>query len=66
MSKDEAGKTVKNTGITLAALMAILLGKRGVDKLRGKNKKQDAALAIGAPTQPSPPQPPPTQPPPQT
>jgi len=36
MSKDEAGKTAKQTGITLAALLAILLGKRGLDKFAGK------------------------------
>lgn len=36
MSKDEAGKTAKQTGITLAALMAILLGKRMVDKVAKK------------------------------
>jgi len=60
ISKDEAKKTVKSTGITLATLMAILLGKRGVDKLRGKRKKDDQALAAGAPTQPSQPRPPPT------
>jgi len=36
MSKDEAGKHAKSTGITLAALMAILLGKRAVGKFAKK------------------------------
>jgi hypothetical protein len=36
MTKDEAGRTAKGTGITLAALMAILLGKRGLDKFAKK------------------------------
>ena len=57
MSKDEASRTVKTGGITLAALLAILLGKRGVDKIRGK-KPEDKALAAGAPIEPSPPTPP--------
>ena len=36
MSKDEAGRHAKSTGVTLAALMAILLGKRGFDKVAKK------------------------------
>lgn len=53
MSKDEAGKTAKQTGVTLAALMAILLGKRAVDKARGKS---------GSPAPPGPPPQPPVAP----
>jgi leucyl aminopeptidase (aminopeptidase T) len=47
VSKDEAGKHAKSTGITLAALMAILLGKRAVDKVAKKSPPP------GSPTPPS-------------
>jgi hypothetical protein len=43
MSKDEAGKTAKQTGVTLAALMALLLAKRGVDKFAKKPSGGPAA-----------------------
>lgn len=57
MSKGEAGKIAKNSGITLAALLAILMGRRGMDKMR-KKKPEDKALAAGATVGPTPPLPP--------
>ena len=47
MSKDEAGQTVKNTGITIAVLGAIMLALRGASKL--KKKPGDPTTAPPAP-----------------
>jgi hypothetical protein len=49
MSKDEAGRTVKNTGITIAALGAIMLALRGAKSLKKKAGPADPGTAPPAP-----------------
>lgn len=53
LSGSDVGNAAKGGGLALAALLALAAAKKGVDKIRGKNKKDDQALAAGDNPQPA-------------